>query len=186
MRKYFLITIIVFVCMFAILFIIDARKKAFNGKLFDATDVYFSNIQTSIINGKAFVPNKPETESTKVKSYDVIVSKPGDYAIFNFDVLNNTSFDVSLISLLKKDPKCISLELPANTKDEIEVCNNLEYTLSYSDSGREVLKNDVLPANSSKNITLKIGYSKDVNYIPSGDVQVTLYDMNLVYDNLEK
>ena len=154
----------------------DAKPKDWN--------VYFNNLKTSIVNGSAFVPMEPEIEATSVKAYDVLISKKGDFATFTFDLVNSGDFDAKLESLSKLEPTCISLALPANKTDEELVCNNLEYMLTYTKNNKEVVAGDIVKAHTKENVTLRVGFSNNASDNPIADVQITLYDMNLLFNHL--
>ena len=151
----------------------DANKKY---------NVILSNMHASVIN-EAYVPNNPVIESTFIKASDVLITKPGDYAIYAFDVENKGDTDVVLKKINKINPKCISLNLPEIKKDSDLVCNNLEYKLYYTKNNQEVKLNDILKINTKENITIKIGYNGKSLESTEG-VQVTLYDMNLLYETI--
>ena len=143
-------------------------------------NVLLSNMHASVINS-AFIPNDPVIESTFIKASDVLITKPGDYAIYTFDVENKGDTDVILKTINKINPKCISLNLPEIKNDADLVCNNLEYKLYYTKNNQEVKLNDILKMNTKENITIKIGYNGKQLESSEG-VQVTLYDMNLLYE----
>ena len=143
--------------------------------------VYFSNLSTSVLNGTAEVPENPLIENTSLKSYDVLVSKSGDYATYTFDVVNDGSVDAKLENVIKVNPTCISLVIPADKEDEKIVCNNLEYSVTYTKNGKQVKVDDVIKAHSKENLTLKIGYKSGYSN-PHHDVQIVLYDMTFVYN----
>ena len=119
--------------------IIGNRSFAYQDNKDSVWNIYFDNMKTSIINGNAFVPNDPEVEATRIKAYDVLISKKGDYATFTFDVVNDGTLDAKLSTLTKLDPKCISLEIPENTYDEEfrQLAENC--TLREVDAYRETL-----------------------------------------------
>lgn len=179
------IVIIIVVLVFSLIGIIIGRLSISDIKIQNKNDwnVYFANLQTSIINGEAFVPVLPEIESTSIKAYDVLISKPGDFATYTFDVINDGDIDAKLENFTKIEPKCISLALPENFDDEKIVCNNLEYSITYTKNGNEVKLSDILKAKSKENLTLKIGYKESSLEIPKDDVQITLFDMTLVYNH---
>ena len=162
--------------------IIGNRSFAYQDNKDSVWNIYFDNMKTSIINGNAFVPNDPEVEATRIKAYDVLISKKGDYATFTFDVVNDGTLDAKLSTLTKLDPKCISLEIPENTYDEELVCKNLVYTYYYTKNTKEVKLDDIIKAKSRENITIKVGLNDNIAKDPEGDVQITLYDTTLVYN----
>lgn len=147
--------------------------------------IYFSNLTTSILHGDVYVPEKPIVESTFLKAYDVLITKPGDYATYTFDIINDSDYDAKLSSLIKISPKCISLEIPENIEDENMVCNNLEYKLYYTNNNKEIKINDVIKSSSKENVTLKVGYVGNNSLNSKEGVQITLYDMNLKYNKIK-
>ena len=66
--------------------------------------VYFSNLSTSVLHGAVYVPENPIIESTSLKAYDVLITKPGDYATYTFDIVNDGDYDAKLTSLIKVSP----------------------------------------------------------------------------------
>ena len=144
-------------------------------------NVYFSNLSASVVNGTAEVPESPSLENTSLGSYDVLISKSGDFATYTFDVINDGSVDAKLKNILKVTPTCISLVIPADKDDEKIVCDNLEYSISYTKNSKKVKVDDVIKAHSKENLTLKIGYKSGLKN-PNHDVQIVLYDMTFVYN----
>ena len=149
-------------------------------------NVYFTNLSTSIRRGEVFVPEEPLLEATSIKAYDVLVKQPGDTAIYTFDVVNKGTFDAKLETFSKMNPICTSLALPEVKEDAAVVCENLEYSLTYTKTGKEVAISDLLKAGESTNITLKIGYSENATEVPSEAVQITILDLTAVYNQENK
>lgn len=176
--------ILITVLAITLMTLIVSNENKFNIKnIKDANwHVYLDNLKTSVINGTAFVPEKPVIDETSIKSYDVLISKSGDSATYTFDVINSGDIDAKLATLVKLEPKCISLLLPENTNDEEIVCQNLDYKISYTKTGKEVNVNDILKAKTKENLTLKIAYKNDLDNL-EGDVQITLFDMTFVYNH---
>ncbi len=180
MKKYVLTIIIV---VFLITFVILGKSLLNQGIVLDDKNwnVYFSNLKTSIMNGEVFVPDGPSLESTSILAYDVLISKPGDYATYTFDIINDGDYDASLNTLTKIDANCISLAIPENTMDEELACSNLEYKIFYTKDGSLVKENDIIKAHSKKNVSLIVGVSNDIQGI-TDDVQITLFDTTFVYN----
>lgn len=137
-------------------------------------DVYLDNLKESIVNGEAYVPDNPEIESTNIKAYDVLISKPGDYATWTVDIVNASNVDAKLVSLVQLNPICTSLEIPGNKDDEELVCDNLDYAITHTKTGKNLKISDVIKANKKENVTIKIGYHGEKS--PNGEVQITLFD----------
>ena len=180
MKKSTYAIITVFVLAVLVTFFIN-RSYAFNNKVEEKWNVYFSNFKEIKKSENVFVPENPKVESTGIQPYDVIVSGSDDYFTFSFDAVNDGNVNAIINSIIKEEPQCISLELPANKEDESQVCNNLEYKMFYTDSNEEVKLNDSLKANTKKNITVTVGLDKnsDINLV--GDVQIVLFDTDFIY-----
>ncbi|MBQ8892498.1 MAG: hypothetical protein IJ068_06530 [Bacilli bacterium] len=184
MKNKIVLIIVAFVGLigFIALVLFDKESYALSDNEKRDWNIYFSNLETSIVNGNAFVPMEPELEATSIKAYDVLVSQKGDFATFTFDVVNSGDIDARLESLSKLEPTCTSLALPAVVSDEELVCNNLEFKLTYTKNNKEVRINDIINAHSKENITMRVGVS-NIDESLSDDVQITLYDMNLIYSH---
>ena len=181
MKKNVVMIIAVLVLSLIIIFL-GLRYIKFDGKKSSIWNVYLDNMKTSIINGSVYVPENPEIEATSVKAYDVLISKRGDFASFTFDVVNAGDINAKLSSLIKIEPKCISLELPAIESDEELVCSNLEYKVYYTKNNKEIKVSDEIKAHSKENVTIKVGLNENTGEDPKSDVQVTLFDMTLLYN----
>ncbi len=181
MKKTWIFVAILFLGI-GILFGIYWNKKDTFQMVEKKWNVYFSNLTTSVLNGEVYVPETPNIKSTSLKAYDVLITKPGDYSTYTFDVVNDGDYDAKLTSLLKVSPICISLALPENKEDEELVCKNLEYRFYYSNTNKEVTVNDVLKAGTKEKVSVKVGYTGNKELSQEEGVQITLYDMNLIYD----
>ena len=182
MKKSIMLTVAVITFSLVGIFLGQGYIKPSSAREESIWNIYLDNMKASIINGNVFVPASPELENTTIKAYDVLVSKRGDYATFTFDVVNAGNIDANLSTLIKVEPKCISLELPAIESDEELVCNNLEYKVYYTNNNKEVNISDTIKAHTKENITIKVGLNENISEDPKSDVQVTLFDMTLVYN----
>jgi len=180
MKKKVIFALIITFCLIVVIIGINFNR---NMKIDDIDwNIYFANLKTSIVNGNVFIPEDPVLEATSIKAYDVLVNKSGDYVTYTFDVINDGNVDATLESFIKTEPKCISLLLPANRQDEKKVCDNLIYSITYTDTNKKVLVSDVIKAKTKKNLTLKIEYINNIKEQLAGDVQITFYDMTFVYN----
>lgn len=178
MKKNILIVILIVMILLVGLFVLN--KNIVNLDINNTNwNIYLDNLKTSIVYGSAFVPEKPETESNSIKAYDVLISKTGDYATWTLDIVNDGNVDAKISNLIKVQPNCISLQLPANHDDEKLVCSNLDYTITYTKNNKEVKISDIIKAKTTENITIKVGYNNSKN--PKGEVQIVLFDTNLMF-----
>ena len=182
MKDKIIIFIVALTCLIALI-IVNNKSYALSDNVEKTWNISFDNLKASIINGNAYVPVEPELEATSIKAYDVLISKRGDSATFTFDVVNSGDIDAKLQTFSKLEPTCVSLAIPGVESDAELVCNNLEYKITYTKDGKEVSVNDIIKAHSKENITMQVGFSEFANAEPSNDVQITLYDMNLIYNH---
>ena len=185
MKKNMILFIIILIVSLVSLILVNNSFLNLNVNKEEIWSIYFDNLKTSVINGNAFVPESPILEATSIKAYDVLISEPGDYAKWTFDVINDGDINAKLNKLKIVPPKCISLEIPANTKDEDLVCDNLEYIITYSENNKEVKESDIIKAHSVENLTLKVEYKGNLNDTLQGDVQIVLFDMDFQYNYLK-
>ena len=81
--------------------------------------------------------------------------------------------------LTKGTPTCTGSDSTSNTN----VCNNLEYTLTYTAGGQAVAVNDTLKINETKNMTLVLRYKSTIgqNELPTATVTVGNLGITIQY-----
>lgn len=122
-----------------------------------------------------------------------VFGRPGDTIEYNFKIVNNGTVDAIISDVTKNTP-----EFGTNTEgdspetgsivgtpdeEDIEFFNNyFIYKLTYTETGTEVSKDDVINAGEEKNVTLTIGIDKAAPELPgsvSDDTDPPLYVGNL-------
>ena len=141
--------------------------------------VKFSNLQKAILYGNAKIKKEAtlSLNSTSINDVDVIFSNFGDAVTYNFSVINNGSLDAKVSNIIKMIPNCTSKVLSYN--DEELVCKNLKYTLIYTNTGKEVEKEDVLVSGQEEDLTFKISYIGDT--LPTNEVEISNLSIVLIY-----
>lgn len=142
-------------------------------------DVHFSNLSEPVVTGTAGVANVPLFTSTYIGNFAVNLNAPGDSVSYTFDVKNDGNIDAILGAYSIKPPVCTVL---STTKNNLNSCENIEYYLTYTDSGEIIAQGDQLKKNSTVNLTLKINYLNTPTIYSVVPLQVTGLDVTLIYD----
>ena len=145
--------------------------------------IYFDNLSEVKLKGGAQVNSNPTiTNGTTLGNYDVDVTRPGDSITYTFDIVNDGDDDAYLSSLVKNNnPTCSG----GSDSDNEYVCNNLTYTLKYTDTNTEVALNDKLDEHTKRNVTLKLEYNRSVTTPITSIVSISGLNITLVYTQVE-
>ncbi len=143
--------------------------------------VHFANLTNGVRSGTAVERTAPTIKSgqTSIGDYSVDFYTPGDSITYTFDVVNDGDYDAKISVLTKGTPTCTGSDATSNTN----VCNNLEYTLTYTTGGAAVAQNDALRKNETKNMTLILRYKTTIgqNELPTATVNVSNLGVTLQY-----
>ena len=158
-------TIALFVSIVAIGFVYAGFTGTLNingtaGVTASKWDIYFANLSNAVTTGRANEIEAPTIKTkTSIGDYLVEFNDLGDSVTYTFDVVNDGNFDALLTVLTITPPACSGGDATSN---EV-ACNNLEYTLKYTASGKEVKENDPLLKGETKNMTLKLAVKNNGN-----------------------
>ncbi len=142
-------------------------------------NVQITNLSEPIIKGNAVVIAKPRVSSTYLDNYTVNLLNYGDTVTYNFDVKNEGNIDAVLDTFSLVKPKCTLL---SNGVSGDNVCqNNIQYTLSYTDTQAVPTSGDRLVQGTNSNFTLTMTYLPDLNNIDSMGLQVKDLGIVLMY-----
>ena len=143
--------------------------------------VHFANLTNGVRNGTAVEQTTPTIKSgqTSIGDYAVTFYSPGDSITYTFDVVNDGDYDAKIAVLTKGTPTCTGSDSTSNTN----VCNNLEYTLTYTAGGQAVAQNDALRKNETKNMTLVLRYKTTIGQdeLPTAQVNVSNLGITIQY-----
>ncbi len=143
--------------------------------------VHFANLTNGVRNGTAVEQTAPTIKSgqTSIGDYAVTFYSPGDSITYTFDVVNDGDYDAKISVLTKGTPTCTGSDSTSNTN----VCNNLEYTLTYTAGGQAVAQNDALRKNETKNMTLVLRYKTTIGQdeLPTAQVNVSNLGITIQY-----
>ena len=153
--------------------------------------IKYENLSAVSLTGDAVEVTAPtiNTNDTKIGDYNVTLKAPGDKAVYTFDVVNEGTFDAKITSFTLPTPTCTGKATDATKKaaDETNVCNNIEYTLTYDDGtavavGDELAKEESAPANKKSLIlTLKLKDTMTADELPSDDVELSNLTITTIY-----
>ena len=142
-------------------------------------DIHFENLQEVVTTGSATVITEPTLSDTTFGNFAISLTKPGDSVKYTFDVVNNGTIDAYLGTFTKLNPQCTS---PTSvTSDATIVCNNLEYTLKYS-NGTDVAKTYSLRKGQRETLDLYIAYKSSTTTLPSAKVNISNLGITMVFD----
>lgn len=160
---------------------LDIQGKATVKK--SSWSIKFANLSSVVKTGTATEVTAPtiNTNDTKISEYDVTLTTPGDSVTYNFDVVNEGTFNAKISSLTIPTPVCTGNGENATT-DASNVCKYLTYTLTYDDD-TEVAIDDTLTAGETKKLKLKLTYSSDVTSaeLPKDDVDISNLEISIIY-----
>lgn len=123
---------------------------------------------------------------TSIETYSVELKTPGDYVAYNFKIKNDGSFPAKISTFSMPTPQCHK-GASGIDQDEINVCNNLTYTLTYTTSdgesvpvanrvsaGDSVATNDKYEPGQEREVQLRIYYKSSVttDQLPTDDVTI--------------
>lgn len=133
--------------------------------------------------GNAVENTAPTLEATTISGFDVTLKAPGDSITYDFSVKNGGTLDAKLTTFTLGTLTCAPNTSSSITQeDATKLCNELKYTLTYSDgsaitTGATLAKND-----GSKDLKLKLEWPSSSTLKVSDDVKVTIGETTFVYE----
>ena len=132
-------------------------------------DIHWENVQ--VTNGSVTSSNVTQAatiaNSGTTVSYNIKLTKPGDFYEFTVDAGNDGTIDAMIDTISSK----------LNGSEISTLPNYLIYSVTY-DSGASLVVNQELKANTSETYKIRIEFKKDIenNQLPS-----TIQNLNLVF-----
>ncbi len=144
-------------------------------------DIHFNNLSEPTLTGDAAVTTAPtiDTKGTTIGNYALKLTKPGDSVTYTFDVVNSGTINAKITDLVKADTPTCTGTGDSTTADAKVICDGLTYTLTYTDGGAAVAKDDTLNANETKNLTLELSFESDS--LPANDVEISNLGITITY-----
>ncbi len=141
--------------------------------------VHFANLSNASLSNYAVEISKPQLRdnATSISGFNIKLHQLGDYASYTFDVVNDGDFDATISSLTIPKPVCSGLGINAQ-RDENLICNNLIYTLTYT-NGDAVELGDVLTKDHSNKLRLTLKYVG--SSLPENVVEISGLGITIVY-----
>ena len=146
--------------------------------------VRFENLQPVQKVGTAVETTAPTINSndTSISNFDVSFTTPGDSVSYTFDIANNGTFDAEITSINIPTPTCQGTGETAE-EDATNVCENLEYKLTYTDGGATLAQTDTLNKGEKKNVTLTLTYKDTITEeeLPQDNVDISNLGISIIY-----
>lgn len=114
------------------------------------------------------------TGQTAIGDYSVELHTPGDYAIYKFKIKNAGDFPAKIDSSFSMPTPLCTKGTMGTDDDATNVCNNLEYTLTYVSDSSKVKIGDTFEPEQEKEVQLKIHYKNTITsqQLPTDDVTI--------------
>ncbi len=149
-------------------------------------DIYFNNVSDFQTTGTASVvtPNpKAREHTTIIEDYEATLITPSDSIYFTFDIVNDGDYDATLTSLTLGPVKC-SVNGDETDTSARNVCENIEYTMKYTDNNQNVSTNDKLLSKETKNVKVTLTYKDTItaDKLPTSNVSISNLGIELVYE----
>ena len=112
---------------------------------------------TAETTGNATQTTAPTLTDTAVSGFNVVLNAPGDSITYKFSVKNTGTLDATLGTYTMGTLSCApNADSTISQEDATKLCNELQYTLKYSDDS-EITTGATLPKTSgSKDQVLKL------------------------------
>ncbi len=140
-------------------------------------DVHFVNLQRKSITGNTVENVKPQItkDATSISMFDVDFYEKGDSITYSFDVVNDGGLDAVISSINIPKPVCSSSGDDKGTNNKL-VCDNLIYSLTYSDGTAVNVEDELLSGHIQRFIlTLKYnGKSLPTSAVDISDLNITI------------
>lgn len=116
---------------------------------------------------------------TSLTNISVTLVKPGDKAVYDFQVTNSGSIPAKLSenTVINKTLTCTG---GASDAENTTTCSNIVYTLTYKD-GTEIKPGDTLANGATKDLTLTVEFKSTATEVPSQAVTVNGISATLEY-----
>ena len=146
-------------------------------------DIHFANYKTST-TGAAQIQHTSREDTTAITGLTITLTKPGDSATLEFDIVNDGDINAVLKTLTETGLTCNGSAADETTKesDEKIVCEDVTYEFKYVDGDTPVKIDDTLDSGTSKRAYLKLTYKQDADDLPTDAVNITGINKTLVYN----
>lgn len=140
-----------------------------------------------VTTGNAVINTEATLESTTISGFDVTLKAPGDSVSYNFDVKNAGNLSAKLRTYSPGTLTCTpALGSTVSVENANKLCNELRYTLTYSDGSNLTPNSDVLPVAEGnetgvRSFKLKLEWPSSSTVEVNDDVKITIGTTTLIY-----
>lgn len=152
-------------------------------------NIKFANLQRTSLVGNATEVTTPTLTDTLIRNINLNLKTPGDQVTYTFDIVNSGDIE-AIIDNYRLTPGLVCTDSSNSTTstDAVNVCNNMVYTLKYTNAtqsgvpaGSDVAVGQILKAGETVNVTMTIKFSSNSTYVPTSDVKVSGLDSYIIY-----
>lgn len=130
-------------------------------------DIHFENLSRQSITSENTIRIIKEPyilpSSTEIRNLEVEFNKPGDFVIYDFDIVNAGSIEAKLEDYTIGIPKC---------DIEPDLCNYVKFIIRNRD-GSSIVRNAVLKPGERKNMTMIIKFEETAPHLPNQKMNIT-------------
>jgi hypothetical protein len=188
-KKIVSLSIAVFVLLISIVYALFTQNLNTKGTGINRKsnfDIYFNNVSDFQTTGTASVvtPNpKVREHTTIIEDYEATLITPSDSIYFTFDIVNDGDYDATLTSLTLGPVTC-SVNGDETDTSARNVCENIEYTMKYTDNNQNVSTNDKLLSKETKSVKVTLTYKDTISAdkLPTSNVSISNLGIELVYE----
>ena len=121
--------------------------------------------------------------STAVSGFTATLKAPGDSVTYNWLVKNEGGLDAELKTFTLGTLSCAPATGSTATQQEAtNVCNDLEYTITYADGTAISVGDTLAKSTGSKELKMTLSWKENSSVTPSDDVKVSVSTTSLIYE----
>lgn len=146
-------------------------------------EIIFKDLGDAVEVGGGQEDTEPQlTTTTRLDSFNVILTKPGDSVSYTFKVSNEGDIDAKFESMTMNTPVITGTasDPTDKTADETLVASALIYTITYAD-GTALTAEDALAVGNYRTLKMTIAYDSEATDIPTAPVNITNLGAVLTY-----
>ena len=160
---------------------IDKKESIIKNELVEEVmDVKLVNLSEGEVVEGAEVVQNPVVDNMEIKDAILTFSNPGDYVVYNFDIVNSGNVNTELSSIEIPSITCTSLN--GNQDIANKVCDNIGIDLGYRSAPNKIVEfGDSLAANTKVGYVMTIIYNNGENVPENVKVKVENIKMKIGY-----
>ena len=123
-----------------------------------------------VVEGAEIIQN-PVIDNMEIKDAAIVFNNPGDYVVYNFDVVNSGNVNTELSSIELPRFTCTSLN--GNQEVADKVCDNIGIDLAYRNVPNKIVEfGDSLASNTKTGFVMTVIYNNGEESLENVNVKV--------------